>query len=54
MFKSALKIWILVSDQGGSAFQTGGIRSYFEDLERASNADMEPKDFFERAFRAFP
>ena len=48
-FRSGLKIRILVSDQGEREFQTGGIHRYFEDLERAFNADMEPKDFFEIA-----
>jgi hypothetical protein len=42
-----LKIRILVPDQGGREFQAGGIHLYFEDLKRAPNADMGPKDFFE-------
>ena len=49
--KAGLKNWILVSDQGGEAFKAAGIQMYFEDLKRRSNADMEPKDFFESAFR---
>jgi hypothetical protein len=47
--RSCLKKWILVQGQGGREFQPGGILLYFEDLERAPNAEIEPKDFFEIA-----
>ncbi len=42
-------MWILVPDQGGREFRTGGIHRYFEDLKRAPNTDMGAKDFFEIA-----
>jgi hypothetical protein len=45
--RSDFKNWILISDQGGCGFQTGGIHRYFEDLKSASNAEVESKDFFE-------
>jgi len=35
--------------QGGREVQTGGIPVYFEDLNRAPNAEIGPKDFFEMA-----
>lgn len=44
--RSHLKNRVLVSDQGGREFQTGGIHLYFEDLKPSSNADMELKDIF--------
>jgi hypothetical protein len=47
--RSYLKKLILVQDQGGREFQTGGILLYFEDLERTPNADIGPKNFFEIA-----
>ena len=40
---------ILVQDQGGFEFQTGGIRLYVGDLEPGSNTGIGPKDFFEMA-----
>jgi len=46
------KIWILASAQGGCEFIAGGIHRYFEDDERAPNADMEPKDFFKEERRS--
>ncbi len=45
--KSNLKIRILVQDQGGSEFQPAGILKYVEDLKRGTNAEIEPKNFFE-------
>jgi len=45
--RSYLKKRILVQDQGGREVQPGGILAYFEDLNRASNAEIGPKDFFE-------
>jgi hypothetical protein len=51
--KVGLKIWILVPDQGGGEGQAAGIHPYFEDLNRASNADMGPKDDFETTFTPF-
>jgi hypothetical protein len=37
----------LVQNQGGREVQPGGILLYFEDLNRAPNAEFGPKDFFE-------
>jgi hypothetical protein len=50
---SYLKKRILVQGQGGREVQTGGIRQYFEDLNRAPNPAKggRPKDFFEIAYR---
>jgi hypothetical protein len=42
-----LKKRILVQNQGGRKVQPGGILEYFEDLNRAPNAEFGPKDFFE-------
>jgi hypothetical protein len=47
--RSNLKKRILVHYQGGREVRTGGIHQYFEDLNRAPNAESEPKDFFEMA-----
>jgi hypothetical protein len=44
---------IFGADQGGDTFQTGGIQAYCEDLKRVSNADMGPKDYFERILKHF-
>jgi len=46
-----LKKWILVQNQGGREVQPGGILQYFEDLNRAPNAEFGPKDFFEMGYR---
>ncbi len=51
--RSHLKKRILVQDQGGREYQTGGIRRYFEDLIRTPNAEIGPKDFFEIASISF-
>jgi hypothetical protein len=48
---SHLKKRILVQDQGGSGFQTGGILAYVEDLKPGYNKDIGPKNFFEMACR---
>ena len=45
--RSYLKIRILVQDQGGSEFRPAGILKYVEDLKRDTNAEIEPKNFFE-------
>jgi hypothetical protein len=37
----------LVPGQGGAEFQTAGNLLVVEDLKEGSNAEMEPKDFFE-------
>ena len=47
--RSYLKKQILVQDQGGREVQPGGTLQYFEDLNRAPNAEIGPKDFFEMA-----
>ena len=47
--RSPLKNWILVQGQGGLVFQPGGILSYFEELKREPNAEIGPKDIFEKA-----
>ena len=47
--RSYLKKRILVQYQGGREVQTGGILAYFEDLNRAPNKEIGPKDFFEIA-----
>jgi len=39
----------LVQYRGGCEVQTGGILAYFEDLNRATNKEIGPKDFFEIA-----
>jgi hypothetical protein len=44
----------LVQYQGGREVYTGGIHQYFEDLNRAPNAEIEPKDFFEIASNKKP
>ena len=49
MNRSYLKNWILVQYQGGREVQPGGILQYFEDLNRAPNTEIGPKDFFEMA-----
>jgi hypothetical protein len=49
VIRSYLKKRILVQGQGGREVQPGGILQYFEDLNRASNAEIGPKDFFEMA-----
>ena len=46
-FRRYLKKRILVQDQGGREVQTAVILPYFEDLNRAPNKDIGPKDFFE-------
>ena len=46
-FRTHLKKRILVQNQGGREVQPGGILLYFEDLNRAPNAEFGPKDFFE-------
>jgi hypothetical protein len=56
-FRSYFKKRILVQYRGGREVQTdgvavtatAGILQYFEDLNRAPNAEIEPKDFFELA-----
>jgi len=45
--RTYLKKLILVQNQGGREVQPGGILEYFEDLNRAPNAEFGPKDFFE-------
>jgi hypothetical protein len=45
--RTYLKKRILVQNQGGREVQPGGILLYFEDLNRAPNAEFGPKDFFE-------
>jgi len=47
LFRSYLKKWILVQNQGGREVQPGGILEYFEDLNRAPNAECGLKDFFD-------
>jgi hypothetical protein len=47
--RSHLKKRILVQGRGGREVQTGGILLYFEDLNRAPNKEIGPKDFFEIA-----
>jgi len=55
--RSHLKKRILVQYQGGREFQTdgvavtaiAGILQYFEDLNRAPNKEIGPKDIFETA-----
>ena len=47
--RSGFKIQILVHHQGGTEFQTAGIRKYVEDLKRGLNIEIEPKDNFEAA-----
>jgi hypothetical protein len=42
-----LKNRILVQGQGGREVPTGGILKYFEDWNRAPNAEIGPKDIFE-------
>jgi hypothetical protein len=37
----------LVQIRGGREVQTGGILLYFEDLNRAPDKEIGPKDFFE-------
>ena len=49
--KSHLKNRILVQDQGGAEFQPAGILKYFEELRRGPNIEIEPKNFFEIAFK---
>ncbi len=45
--RTYLKKRILVQNQGGREVQPGGILAYFEDLNRAPNAEFGPKGFFE-------
>ena len=40
----------MVQDQGGLEFQSAGILSYFEELKRELNTEIDPKDIFEMAF----
>jgi hypothetical protein len=47
LFRSYLKKRILAQYQGGREVQPGGILQYFEDLNRAPNTEIGPKDFFE-------
>jgi hypothetical protein len=47
--RSYLKKRILVQGQGDREVQPGGILRYFEDLNRVANAEIGPKNFFERA-----
>jgi hypothetical protein len=44
--RTYLKKRILVQNQGGREVQPGGIIEYFEDLNRAPNAEFGAKDFF--------
>jgi len=50
MSRSYLKKRILVQNQGGREIKPGGILAYFEDLNRAPNAEFGLKDFFEIAY----
>ena len=43
----------MVQGQGGREVQPGGILEYFEDLNRAPNAEIGPKDFFEMVSKAY-
>jgi hypothetical protein len=60
--RSHLKKRILVQYQGGREVYTdgvavtaiAGIHQYFEDLNRAPNTEIEPKDFFEVASNKKP
>jgi len=47
VIRSHLKNRILFQDRGWVEFQTGGIRSYVEDLKLGTNKDIGPKDIFE-------
>ncbi len=47
--RSYLKKRILVQDRGGREVRTGEILLYVEDLNRSSNKEIGPKDFFEMA-----
>ena len=49
LIRSYLKKRILVQGSGGREVQPGGILEYFEDLNRAPNKYIGPKDFFEMA-----
>ena len=51
--RSHLKKRILVKYRGGGEFQPAGIHQYFEDLKRATNKEIWPKDFFEIASTYF-
>jgi hypothetical protein len=44
-YRSHLKKWVLVQDQGGAELQPAGILKYVEDLKRRPNAEVGPKDF---------
>jgi hypothetical protein len=49
MTRDYLKNRILVQGQGGRKVPTGGILKYFEDWNRAPNAEIGQKDIFEIA-----
>ena len=44
----------MVQYQGGREVQPGGILQYFEDLNRAPNTEIGPKDFFEMVSNLCP
>jgi hypothetical protein len=48
-YKSHLKNWNLVQDQGGADVQPAGILKYSEELKRGPNTEIGQKDFFEMA-----
>ena len=48
-----LKNMILAQGQGGREVPTGGILKYFEDCNRAPNAEIGPKDIFEIAYKNY-
>ena len=50
MYRTYLKIKILVLNQGGVELQPAGILKYVEDLKRGSNAEFGPKDYFEMGY----
>jgi hypothetical protein len=49
LYRSHLKIRILVQGQGGAEVQPAGILKYSEELKRGPNTEIGPKDFFEIA-----
>ena len=46
LFRTYLKIKILVQYQGGAEFLPAGILKYSEGLKRVPNAEIGPKDYF--------